>query len=132
MRGIACQSGGVGDGPEFTQEQLDSISGVEVRDTRSRRVGKVRAIYLDDDSHEPSWVTVSCGLFGMPVRVVPLAGARLAGRFLHVAVTQAQVLSAPDIVEDDSLGTEEERVLRAHYGIEPPASDGEPSASVEP
>lgn len=110
----------------FTESELATMHGVVVRDARGLRVGRVRDVYLDDETRQAAWATVACGLFSSPVRVVPLDGAALSGRVLRVAVSKAAVLGAPNIVEDDHLGSAEEDVLRQHYGLAPSASDPDP------
>jgi len=45
----------------------------------SEKLGRIGQIYLDDETSEPTWVTVKTGLFGTSESFVPLNQARLEG-----------------------------------------------------
>ena len=45
----------------------------------SEKLGRIGQIYVDDQTSDPTWVTVKTGLFGTSESFVPLNQARLEG-----------------------------------------------------
>ena len=54
--------------------------GMTAVDSEGNKVGKIEQVYLDDQTNEPVWVTVSTGLFGSRQSFAPLYGATARGR----------------------------------------------------
>ena len=57
----------------FNLENLDDAT---VYDQDNEKVGTVKEIYLDDQTDEPRFATVSTGLFGLKETFVPLDAAQ--------------------------------------------------------
>lgn len=85
-------------------------------------------IFVDDQTGEPSWVTVSTGLFGNKVSFVPLENAQQRGEDLVVGFDAQQVKDAPHFRDDEHLTPEQEDELFAHYGM----STGYQDADADP
>lgn len=88
-------------------------------DREGQKVGKIEQVYLDDQSGQPEWVTVSTGLFGRANTFVPVQGARHDGDQVVAGWTKDVIKDAPR-VEDDAdghLSPEEEDRLYTHYGV---------------
>jgi len=86
-----------------TPQQWDSLIGATAVDADDDKIGKVGQIYLNDETGEPEWVTVSTGLFGTRESFAPLYGARPGNGELQLAVTKQQVKDAPSVEVDDHL-----------------------------
>ena len=102
----------------ITIEQLQALGehGKVVTD-QGDKVGAVGAIYLDDATGAPSWVTVRTGLFGTAESFVPVDAARLDGDDVVVPYAKDLVKHAPRVDADGSLSPEEEQALYRHYGL---------------
>ena len=94
------------------------FTGGDVVDPDGRKIGSVGQLFLDADSGEPAWVTVTTGLFGTGESFVPLDGATLHGDDLQVAYDKGLVKHAPRIEgTGGALSPAEERELYRHYGL---------------
>src|SRR5919204_5743479 len=69
-----------------------SWPGRQVLDPSGERVGAVREIYLDRETHEPEWVLVAVD--GGDERFVPLADASVEGDAIRVAHRRETVVAA--------------------------------------
>jgi len=100
----------------MSPEQIQSLQGEGVVvDQNGDKIGKVGQVYLDDDSGEPSWVTVKTGLFGTSETFVPLRGASVQGEQVRVPFNADQVKNAPRVEADGSITPQEEKELFAFY-----------------
>ncbi|WP_084495912.1 PRC-barrel domain-containing protein [Nocardia shimofusensis] len=104
----------------MARSMLDSLLDSLVLDADGAKIGKVKQIYLDNDSGSPTWVAVSTGLFSSD-SLVPLMGARRQGDndALRVQVSKDRVKSAPHLVSDGRISRDAETELFSHYGIDP-------------
>jgi PRC-barrel domain len=84
-------------------QQWDSMIGATAVDTDGDKIGKVGQVYLNDETGEPEWVTITTGLFGTPESFAPLHNARSGDGELRLAVTKQQVDDAPNIDADNHL-----------------------------
>jgi uncharacterized protein (TIGR02271 family) len=100
-----------------TQDQLRTLVGTTAYDRSGDKIGKVGAVYYDDNTDEPKWVTVHTGLFGTNETFVPVQGADFSGDRVTLAYEKAQVKDAPNISEDGHLSPQEETQLYRYYGI---------------
>ena len=69
----------------------------------SEKIGRIGQIYLDDETSEPTWVTVRTGLFGTAESFVPLYEARIEGNDIMVDYDEETIKNAPRIEADDDL-----------------------------
>lgn len=101
----------------ITQNDIDTIlSGRgHVLDSNGAKIGSVGQVYLDDQTQDPSWVTVKTGLFGTSESFAPLQGANINGNDVTIGYTKDQVKDAPRIESDGDLSPEEENRLYRHY-----------------
>lgn len=98
--------------------EINRIEGSTVYDSVGEKVGKVGQVYLDDSTGQPSWVTVSTGLFGTSETFVPIQDARFDGDDLHVGHTKDTIKDAPRVDVDQHLSETEEAELYRYYGLE--------------
>ena len=81
----------------------------------SEKVGRIGQIYLDDETSQPTWVTVKTGLFGTSESFVPLTEARLEGNDIVVDYDEDTIKNAPRIDADGDLTPREELALFRYY-----------------
>jgi uncharacterized protein (TIGR02271 family) len=94
------------------------IEGSNVIGGDGKKVGTVDAIYYDNDTDRPEWVSVKTGLFGTSVSLVPLANAEVRGDDLHVPFDKGQLKDAPHHDPGRELSPSDEADLYRHYGID--------------
>ena len=101
----------------LNRENLESLlarSG-NVVGTDGAKIGSIGQLYADDETGEPTWVTVKTGLFGTSETFVPVDGARSEGEDLVVPFTKDHVKDAPRVDADGHLTPEEEDRLYTYY-----------------
>jgi PRC-barrel domain len=92
-------------------ETVRSWQGRAMVDPVGDRLGMIDAIYLDDETGQPEWATVTSGLFGTKQTFVPLAQAQATGDSVQVPYDKAQVKDAPNMAADGQLSQDEEAAL---------------------
>ena len=100
-----------------TQDYTDWVDH-QVIDQAGDKVGKVSSIFLDDQSGQPEWLSISTGMFAKRSSFVPLQGVTADGDRLVIAWDKEMVKGAPQ-VEDDGDGyltPQEEQDLYNYYG----------------
>ncbi|MDQ1483941.1 MAG: hypothetical protein QOF35_2017 [Actinomycetota bacterium] len=102
----------------ISKNQLDQLQSGTVLDSEGNKIGSVGAVYLDDRTDEPDWMTVKSGLFGTSELFVPLSQASLEGGEIHLPFPKEKVKDAPKIAAMEHLGPEQERQLYRYYGVD--------------
>ena len=95
------------------------VSGGTVVGSDGDKIGKVSQVFLDDQTGNPEWVTVTTGLFGTAESFIPLTQGSVRGDEIHVPYDKATVKGAPRV--DDSngkLSEAEEGELYRYYGLD--------------
>jgi uncharacterized protein (TIGR02271 family) len=87
-------------------------------DRAGDKLGTIDAIYLDDETGQPEWATVTSGLFTAKTAFVPLAQAQDIGDSVQVPHDKQQVKTAPSMEADGQLSQDEEAELYRHYGLD--------------
>ena len=87
-------------------------------DPAGDKLGTIDAIYLDDETGQPEWATVTSGLFSAKTAFVPLAQAQDTGDSVQVPYDKQQVKNAPVMPADGTLSQDDEAQLYRHYGLE--------------
>jgi uncharacterized protein (TIGR02271 family) len=87
-------------------------------DLAGDKLGTIDAIYLDDETGQPEWATVTSGLFTATTAFVPLAQAQDTGDSVQVPYDKDQVKNAPTMQADGNLSQDEEAELYRHYGLD--------------
>jgi len=101
----------------ITENQLSALYDATVVSEADGKIGKVGTVYLDDDTQQPSWVTVKTGLFGSAESFVPLSEANLSGDEVRVSYSKDKVKDAPRMDTDSELSPAEEDELYRYYGL---------------
>jgi uncharacterized protein (TIGR02271 family) len=100
---------------------LDTVQNWQGRtmvDPAGDKLGTIDAVYLDDDTGQPEWATVTTGLFGTKTTFVPLTQAQAVGDSVQVPYQKDQVKDAPSMEADRQLSQDEEAELYRHYGLD--------------
>ena len=100
----------------MTTPSYDQWTGRTVHGTDGK-IGTVDALYVDADGTEPTFMTVSTGMFGTKTSFVPAQEVTFEGDDIQVPYSKDQVKDAPGIEPDAELVPEEEERLYAHYGL---------------
>ena len=56
----------------IAQQDFDRIEGATAYDNSGEKIGRIGQVYVDEESGEAGWVTVSTGLFGLSESFAPL------------------------------------------------------------
>jgi uncharacterized protein (TIGR02271 family) len=99
-------------------ETVQSWQGRPMVDPAGDKLGTIDAIYLDDETGQPEWATVTSGLFTATTAFVPLAQAQDTGDSVQVPYDKQQVKNAPTMQADGQLSQEDEAELYRHYGLD--------------
>ncbi|RKS09542.1 uncharacterized protein (TIGR02271 family) [Nocardiopsis sp. Huas11] len=106
----------------------EGLVGHRVLDDEGQNIGKIKQVYLDERTNEPTWVSVHTGLFGMKETLVPLQGARTVEEDIQVPYDKATVKDAPNVEGGQNLTEEEKAVISdyfAQHGSVPRQAGGE-------
>lgn len=118
---------GVAEAPEApdapTADRIDALYRSRVVDSQGAKIGSVAQVYLDDDSGEPSWLTVNTGFLGLREVFVPLAEAQQSDDVVTVPFTREQVKAAPRVDPDGHIEASDEQQLRSYYASGPAESE---------
>jgi uncharacterized protein (TIGR02271 family) len=79
------------------------------------KIGDVGQVYLDEQTGQPLWVTVTTGMFGTWQSFAPIGGSRLDGDQVVLAVSKDLVKDAPNIDDDGRIDEGEQDALYQHY-----------------
>lgn len=96
---------------------IDRLQDLDVFDRHGDKIGAVGQIYVDDNTGEPTFVTVKTGLFGTKETFVPVRDAEHVNDGLRVPFDKAFVKDAPNIDSDGHLSESEQDNLYTYYGI---------------
>ena len=102
-------------------EEADAWIGQTAIDDTGEQIGLITQIWVDDVSGRPEWASVRLPALGAEEALVPLAGTRALGSGRQFAYTKEEIVDAPPVAQDGTLGREEIEQLTSHYG--PPAAD---------
>jgi uncharacterized protein (TIGR02271 family) len=100
-------------------ENLSALTtaGGNVIGSDGTKIGSIGQIYVDDQTSDPTWVTVKTGLFGTHESFAPLGSASQDGNDIVVAHTKDKVKDAPRVAPDGHLEPAEEDELYTYYGL---------------
>lgn len=101
----------------ITTDQIPALRSAAARDRDGERFGSVGEIFLDDETGEPTWITVNTGMFGTSQAFVPIRDAVLEDGDLRVPYPQNLVKNAPPVEAEDRLDADDEHRLHVHYGL---------------
>lgn len=101
----------------MAENNYEDLFNSDVIDVDGNKIGSIGQVYLDDQTGQPTWVTVKTGWFGLKETFVPLEQAVLAEGTITVPYTEEKVKEAPRVDPDKHLDANEEAELYGYYGI---------------
>ncbi|HEY4614728.1 MAG TPA: PRC and DUF2382 domain-containing protein [Citricoccus sp.] len=115
---------------DFTS--VEKLQNATVYGSDGDKIGTVGQVYLDDQTNQPTFVTVRTGLFGMKETFIPVSQASAAQDGLQVPFDKGFVKDAPTIDADGSLSPEEERRIYEYYSMDYPTGGRQSGDAVDP
>ena len=115
-------------------DTVKSWQGRTMVDPAGDKLGKIDAIYLDDETGQPEWALITSGLFSAKATFVPLAQSQATGDSVQVPYGKDQVKDAPGMEADGQLSQDDEAELYRHYGLdysEHRSDSGLPAGTVD-
>jgi uncharacterized protein (TIGR02271 family) len=99
-------------------DQARELMGGTAMSSDGDSLGRIGQVYLDDQTGQPEWATVSTGVFGGRESFVPLALAEVVGTELEVPYDRDMVKGASNVeAEGGHLSQQEEAELFTYYGL---------------
>ncbi|MBD2765482.1 PRC and DUF2382 domain-containing protein [Kocuria sp. cx-455] len=99
----------------MTTFDVNAILSSTAYDADGDKVGKVEQVFLDDNSGEPTFLTVNTGLFGAKESFVPAKDARQDGDRVVLPYQKDVIKDAPKVDADQHLSPAEEEELYRYY-----------------
>lgn len=93
----------------------DTLTNATVYGQDREKIGKVGQLYVDDNTGDPTFVTVTTGLFGTKETFVPVQDAQEENGDLYVPYTKEFIKDAPNIDPDAHLSETEQERLYTYY-----------------
>jgi uncharacterized protein (TIGR02271 family) len=93
------------------------MTGATVNGSNGRVLGKIDAIYFDNETGKPEWAAVKTNLFGGHVSLVPLSQGSWDGMALTVPFDKEALKTAPHHDPGAALSQADEQDLYRHYGM---------------
>lgn len=94
---------------------VNAILSSTAYDADGDKIGKVEQVFLDDNSGEPTFLTVNTGLFGSRESFVPAKDVRQDGDRVVLPYQKDVVKDAPKVDADQHLSPAEEEELYRYY-----------------
>ena len=85
--------------------------------TDGSEIGKVGQVYTDNDTGQPSWVTVKTGWFGTNESFVPLNAATIEDGTIRVPYDKDMIKGAPNNDAGAPLSETDEQELYSYYNL---------------
>lgn len=101
----------------MTTFDVNAILSSTAYDADGDKVGKVEQVFLDDNSGEPTFLTVNTGLFGAKESFVPAKDARQDGDRVVLPYQKDVIKDAPKVDADQHLSPAEEEELYRYYEL---------------
>jgi len=101
---------------DFTS--VEKLQDANVYGADGDKIGTVGQVYLDDQTSQPTFVTVKTGLFGTKETFVPVSQATQSADGLQVPFDKAFVKDAPNVDADGSITPAEERRIYEYYSLD--------------
>lgn len=87
-----------------------------VYDSEHHKVGKIKQLYLDENTQEPTWAAVSTGgIFSSKESMLPLDATHMEEEGLIVDLPAEAIKEAPTVDADQELTTEDQETLLNFY-----------------
>jgi uncharacterized protein (TIGR02271 family) len=98
-------------------QAVQALDAGVVVDRDGNEIGKVGQVYTDNETGQPSWVTVKTGWFGANESFVPLNSATIEGATIRVPYDKDMIKGAPNNDAGAPLSETDEQELYSYYGL---------------
>ncbi len=98
-----------------TLQDAQQFIGQTAVDVEGSKIGTIDQVYLDEQTGEPVWVTVTTGMLGTRQNFAPIYGSEFEGDQVRLAVSKDLVKDAPSIEDDGHIEESEQDALYRHY-----------------
>ncbi len=98
-------------------QALQALDDSVVVGTDGSEIGKVGQVYTDNDTGQPSWVTVKTGWFGTNESFVPLSAATIGDGTIRVPYDKDMIKGAPNNDAGEPLSETDEQQLYSYYNL---------------
>jgi len=103
----------------LTPEELEHVIGGTAYSREGEKIGRIGNVYVDDETGQPQFLSVTTGLFGTNQTFVPAAEAERDGDRVTVPFAKESVKDAPNVRPDHGhLDLEDERRIFDFYGLQ--------------
>ena len=96
---------------------LQALDDSVVVGTDGSEIGRVGQVYTDNDTGQPSWVTVKTGWFGTNESFVPLSAATIEDGTIRVPYDKDMIKGAPNNDAGEPLSETDEQELYSYYNL---------------
>jgi uncharacterized protein (TIGR02271 family) len=96
-------------------QDLQNMQGQTALDVNGDNLGKIGQVYVDDQTSQPLWVTITTGIFGTKESFAPLYGSNATTDGLRLAVSKDMVKGAPGVDAGGHIGDGENEALHDYY-----------------
>ncbi len=98
-------------------QDIKSLIGQTVHGSDGEKIGTVGQVYLDDETQQPQFITVSTGMLGTSESFVPVEAADATADGVTVPYDKDKVKNAPNVDTDGHISPEEEQQIFTYYGL---------------
>ncbi len=98
-------------------QALQALDDSVVVGTDGSEIGKVGQVYTDNDTGQPSWVTVKTGWYGTNESFVPLEAASIEDGTIRVPYDKDMIKGAPNNDAGEPLSETDEQQLYSYYNL---------------
>jgi len=102
---------------DSSTQAVQALDASVVIDSDGSEIGRVGQVYTDNDTGQPSWVTVKTGWFGTNESFVPLNSATIEGDTIRVPYDKDKIKGAPNNDAGEPLSAADEQQLYTYYGL---------------
>lgn len=95
----------------------ESWIGTTLIDDDGNKLGRIEAIYFDQETGRAQWMAVKTGLLGSRHTFVPLDGATPTEDAIMTPYDKDLIDEAPRVAPDEDLPDQAAYELYAHYGL---------------
>jgi len=108
----------------LSHDDIARLDGRAVYGSDGNKLGSLGQVYLDENTGQPTWVTVHTGFFGTRQTFVPLTQAQTTDDGLRVPYDKETVKGAPSIEpEEGHISPQQTGDLYRYYSLDPQATD---------
>jgi len=102
---------------DSSSQALQALDDSVVVGSDGSEIGRVGQVYTDNDTGQPSWVTVKTGWFGTNESFVPLSAATIGDGTIRVPYDKDMIKGAPNNDAGEPLSETDEQQLYSYYNL---------------